>query len=55
LLKKIAKEHQNKLKELGDWKIFPLTLEWIAEGRFAIDENRKIYFDGKLVENGYRL
>jgi len=55
LLKNIAKEHQNKLKELGDWKIFPLTLEWIAEGRFAIDENRKIYFDGKLVENGYRL
>ena len=55
LLKKIAKEHQNKLKEVGDWKIFPLTLEWIAEGRFAIDDNRNIYFDGKLVKNGYRL
>lgn len=55
LLKKIAKEHQNKLKEVGDWKIFPLTLEWIAEGRFAIDDNRNVYFDGKLVKNGYRL
>jgi len=55
LLKKIAKEHQSKLKEVGDWKIFPLTLEWIAEGRFAIDDDRNIYFDGKLINNGYRL
>ncbi|MDI6826445.1 MAG: formyltransferase family protein [Candidatus Aenigmarchaeota archaeon] len=55
LLIKIAEEHQNKLKEVGDWEIFPLTLEWIAEGRFAIDDNRNIYFDGKLIKNGYRL
>jgi folate-dependent phosphoribosylglycinamide formyltransferase PurN len=51
LLKKIAEEHQNKLKEFGDWKIFPLTLQWIAEGRFGIDKDRNIYFDGK---RGYR-
>jgi len=55
LLKRMAKEHENKLKEVGDWKIFPLTLEWIAEGRFAIDNKKDIYFDGKLVKNGYRL
>jgi folate-dependent phosphoribosylglycinamide formyltransferase PurN len=55
LLIKIAEEHQNKLKEIGDWKIFPLTLQWIAEGRFGIDEKRNIYFDGKLVKNGYKL
>jgi len=55
LLKKIAEEHQNKLKEVGDWKIFPLTLQWIAEGRFGMDEKRNIYFDGKMIKNGYRL
>jgi folate-dependent phosphoribosylglycinamide formyltransferase PurN len=55
LLIKIAEEHQNKLKEVGDWKIFPLTLQWVAEGRFGIDKKRNIYFDGKLIKNGYRL
>ena len=55
LLIKIAEEHQNKLKEVGDWEIFPLTLQWIAEGRFGIDKKRNIYFDGKLVKDGYRL
>ncbi|MCX6822153.1 MAG: formyltransferase family protein [Candidatus Aenigmarchaeota archaeon] len=55
LLIKIAEEHQNKLKEVGDWKIFPLTLQWIAEGRFGIDEKRNIYLDEKLFKNGYRL
>jgi len=55
LLKRIAKEHQNRLKEFGDWKIFPLTLQWIAEGRFGIDENRNIYLDEKLIKNGFKL
>jgi len=55
LLEKIAEEHQNKLKEVGDWKIFPLTLQWIAEGRFGIDEKRSIYFDSKMIKNGYGL
>jgi len=55
LLKKISEEHQNKLKEVGDWEIFPLTIQWIAEGRFSIDKKRNIYFDGKLIKNGYRL
>jgi len=55
LLERIAKEHQNKLKEFGDWKIFPLTLQWIAEGRFSIDEKRNIYLDEKMIKNGFRL
>jgi hypothetical protein len=55
LLERVAEEHQNKLKEVGDWKIFPLTLQWIAEGRFAIDDERNVYFDGELIKNGYRL
>jgi folate-dependent phosphoribosylglycinamide formyltransferase PurN len=55
LLIKVAEEHQNKLKEMGDWEIFPLTLQWIADGRFGIDNKRNIYFDGKLIKCGYRL
>jgi folate-dependent phosphoribosylglycinamide formyltransferase PurN len=51
LLKKISEEHQNKLKEIGDWEIFPLTIQWIAERRFGIDKNRNVYFDGKLIKN----
>ena len=52
---RIAENHQNKLKERGDWEIFPLTIQWIAEGRFAIDERMNVYFDGNLIKNGYRL
>ncbi len=53
--KKITDEHQNKLKEVGDWKIFPLTLQYIAEGRYAKDEKGSLYFDGKPVPFGIRL
>ncbi len=53
-LLQVAKEHQERLKELGDWKIFPLTVEMIARGRFALDENNRVYFDGKPVSEGYR-
>jgi folate-dependent phosphoribosylglycinamide formyltransferase PurN len=49
-----ADEHQDRLKEAGDWKIFPRTVEMIARGRFAIDENNRIYIDGRPVPLGYR-
>jgi hypothetical protein len=52
---RLCKEHQDRLKRVGDWEIFPLTLQWIAEGRFAIDERMNVYFDGNLVKDGYRL
>lgn len=55
LLIRIAQEHQNKLKEVGDWEIFPLTIQWIAQGRFGIDEESNVYLDGKLIKDGYRL
>jgi len=50
----VAEEHQNRLKEAGDWKIFPLTIEMIARGRFAIDEEDRVYVDGQPVPKGYR-
>ena len=53
-LLKVAEEHQNRLKEVGDWKIFPLSVEMIARGRFAIDEEDHIYVDGQPVPQGYR-
>ncbi|MBN1850163.1 MAG: formyl transferase [Deltaproteobacteria bacterium] len=51
---RIADEHQEKLKKIGDWKIFPQTITMIAEGRFALDENQQVYVDGKPVINGFR-
>ena len=54
LLDDVAKEHQSRLKEIGDWQILPLTLHWVAEGRFAADENNNIYLDGNRI-GGYRL
>ena len=50
----VADEHQERLKELGDWQIFPRTVEMIARGRFALDENNRVYFDGEPVSEGFR-
>ena len=53
-LLRIVDDHQEKLKETGDWKIFPLTIEMIARGRFAFDEENRVYVDGKPVPEGFR-
>jgi hypothetical protein len=53
-LHKVANEHQERLKEIGDWKIFPRTLELIARGRFALDEENRVYLDGRPAPQGYR-
>ncbi|UCF83696.1 MAG: hypothetical protein JSV50_21455 [Desulfobacteraceae bacterium] len=47
-------EHQERLKVVGDWKIFPLTIEMISRGRFALDEKNRVYVDGNPVPKGYR-
>lgn len=52
-LKKIATHNQERLKEKGDWKIFPITVRLVAEGRFAYDSSTgTIHFDGKPVPAG---
>lgn len=52
----VAEVYQNRLKEIGDWVIFPKTLEYIADGKFARDsKTRELYFDGKKIPNGVRL
>lgn len=53
-LRKAADEHQERLKEAGDWKIFPRTIEMIARGRFALDDEMRVYVDGRPVPKGYR-
>jgi folate-dependent phosphoribosylglycinamide formyltransferase PurN len=45
---------QQRLKETGDWDIFPRTIEMIAKGRFALDESNNVYADGIRVPEGYR-
>ncbi len=54
-LLQVAEEHQQRLKEMGDWKIFPETVEMIARGRFALDEEKRVYVDGQPVPAGYRV
>ncbi|MBN1102117.1 MAG: formyl transferase [Deltaproteobacteria bacterium] len=51
---RVSEEHQARLKETGDWKIFPRTVEMIARGRFALDPMGMVYVDGLPVPAGYR-
>ena len=51
----VASAHQNRLKEVGDWEIFPRTLEFIANGRYSQDDQGNLYFDGQPIPNGVRL
>jgi phosphoribosylglycinamide formyltransferase 1 len=53
-LARVAEHHQRQLKELGDWKIFPRTIEMLARGRFALDEDNRIYVDGHPEPIGFR-
>ncbi|MFZ0448632.1 MAG: formyltransferase family protein [Desulfatiglandaceae bacterium] len=50
----VVDEHQEGLKEAGDWRIFPRTIEMIARGRFGLDEDNRVYVDGVPVPEGYR-
>lgn len=50
----VADYHQEQLKEAGDWKIFPMTIELIARGRFAFDPKGRVCLDGSPVPGGYR-
>lgn len=47
--------HQENLKKIGDWVIFPKTLQYIAEGRYAQDEQGKLFFDGQPIPKGLKL
>ena len=53
-LRQAVDDHQDRLKEAGDWKIFPRTIEMIARGRFSLDDENRVYVDGRPVPGGYR-
>ena len=55
LLGVIVYDHQRRLKEQGDWVIYPLTIQMIAEGRFALDGEGSVYVDGAPAPRGHRL
>lgn len=52
IMDRMAKYYQSLLKEKGDWVIFPKTLEYIADGRFAKDPTGSLYFDGIPIPRG---
>ena len=54
-LEQIAREHQGRLKEVGDWEVFPLSVQLVAEGRFALDATGTVYFDRKPLDCGMRI
>jgi folate-dependent phosphoribosylglycinamide formyltransferase PurN len=53
-LRQASDNHQERLKETGDWHIFPRTIEMIARGRFALDDRKRVYVDSRPVPDGYR-
>ena len=53
-LAEVVTEHQNLLKETGDWKIFPKTVEMVSRGRISLGDQNEVYVDGKPAPDGYR-
>lgn len=54
-LRRVAGTHQDRLKERGDWIVFPRTLEWLARGRFGFDAAGGLRFDGAPAPRGVEL
>ncbi len=54
-LRQVADEHQERLKEAGDWVVFPRTLELIGQGRLGLTEDEKVAtLDGTPFPQGIR-
>jgi len=43
------------LKKVGDWNIFPLTLELLSAGRFESDKKGMLYFDSQPMPYGFKI
>ncbi|MFA5869261.1 MAG: formyltransferase family protein [Candidatus Bathyarchaeia archaeon] len=54
LLRAVVEEHQDRLKREGDWVVYPLTVQMVGGGRFAL-ENGVVYLDGHPVPRGLVL
>jgi len=53
-LRQVVDEHQELLKERGDWVVLPMTLELIGRGRLGLDEDGTAHLDGKPYPAGIR-
>jgi phosphoribosylglycinamide formyltransferase 1 len=51
----VEDQNQERLKEAGDWVIFPKTLEYIATGRYGVGDSGLLHFDGEGIPEGLRL
>jgi len=54
LLARVESENQDRLKEAGDWVIFPQTLHLMAEGRYTVGEQGRLFLDGEAIPGGHR-
>lgn len=54
LRRRVVDEHQDRLKKMGDWVIYPLTVQLIAEGRFSLGPGG-VYFDDEKAPHGVKL
>jgi folate-dependent phosphoribosylglycinamide formyltransferase PurN len=55
IVKEVEQFNQNRLKERGDWIIFPKTLIEIANGNFSRDSSGIIFHNDKALFNGLKL
>lgn len=53
-LQQAADEHQEQLKQKGDWLIFPLTIQLLAQGRLKVKDNIA-WLDDKPYPQGITL
>jgi folate-dependent phosphoribosylglycinamide formyltransferase PurN len=53
-LRRVADEHQEALKQRGDWVIFPLTVELMALGRLTVNARGLAELDGREYPAGVR-
>ncbi|MCF8043243.1 MAG: formyl transferase [Desulfarculaceae bacterium] len=53
-LRQVADANQERLKEAGDWMVFPTTLELIGQGRLGLTDDGVATLDGELKPGGVR-
>jgi folate-dependent phosphoribosylglycinamide formyltransferase PurN len=51
----IGEFNQNRLKSVGDWVVLPLTVEMVAEGRFAVSAEGVMHLDAEPIPLGYKM
>jgi folate-dependent phosphoribosylglycinamide formyltransferase PurN len=53
--RQVADAHQDRLKRVGDWEVFPNTLTALADGAYARSEQGILHYKGKPIPNGINI